>query len=130
VFVLAASKVVSGVSWNQRACTVLPGAFSRGKWGGERRAEGGLPAPEHRACHLVPSTSRYKEEEDGVRLERGLRVGKVEDICWGGLLGFFKVKRDSGGFQVGSSCELATWWLEDLFHLEIKEETDFGQACI
>lgn len=48
VFILAASKVVSGISQNGRACMVLCRAFSHGKWNEKRRTEGDLPAPEHR----------------------------------------------------------------------------------
>lgn len=61
---------------------VLPSAFSHGKWNEKSRTEGDLPTPEHRGCQLVPSMICYKEREDGARLERGLRVGKVEDICF------------------------------------------------
>lgn len=78
---------------------VLPRAFSHGKWNEKSRTEGDLLAPEHREYPLVPSMMCYKHGEDEVKLERGLRVWKMEDICFI----FFKVESESGGFQIKSS---------------------------
>lgn len=68
----------------------------------------------------------YKHGEDEVKLERGLRVWKMEDICFI----FFKVESESGGFQIKSSLWVSNLMARSFFHLETKEETDFGQACI
>lgn len=41
---------MSGISENERACRVLPRAFSSGKWNKKSRPVGDFPAPEHRYC--------------------------------------------------------------------------------
>lgn len=44
---------------------------------------------------------------------------------------FSRQKENLEGFRLGLARELEAWWLEDFFfHLEIKEETGFGQAWI
>lgn len=71
----------------------------------------------------MPSTICYRRE-DGVKLERELRVGNVEDI-------FFMVERESRGFQIRSFLWISNLVAEGFFlNLLIKEDmTRQGQAC-